>query len=353
MSGHEMETDKEAETFSEALFTYLWFTENLVSGSTAASTVGDMAEFIAEVAKAVVVLSALTVPAFNESMEEYFSQNDMSRRSVFTFLVRYCFNNHAETDDIFCVILNTCTFVYRLVIFCQHRGYVEYVQLASMCWTEIFQSDLKTDFYANGGWEQFHKYVTTSCYVPKDTDTDHKAFVTFLEEINYLFPKLKVSESQQEYVIRFSASAEMNRCEHHGLDFVDPMAGATAVLLDPSKYAEYVENPGVFIVSDNSGEENEEEEEEESDAEEQFRTQLNPNSADSSEQEEEDSDEELFQELVNESLNSIKKLDEAPLSADCVVCQSNGDIKTISRKDVVCLKHNPGSFYYLVTRSDA
>ncbi|GFR28520.1 uncharacterized protein TNCT_452651 [Trichonephila clavata] len=344
-----METDKEAETFSEALFTYLWFTENLVSGNTAASIVGDMAEFIAEVAKAVVVLSALTVPAFNESMEEYFKRNDMSRRSVFTFLVNYCFNNHAETDDIFCVILNTCTFVYRLVIFCQHRGHTEYVELASMCWAEIFESDLKNDFYANGGWEQFHNYVVSSCYVPKDTDTDHMAFVSFLEEINYLFPKLKVSESQQEYVIRFSASSEMNRCQHHGLSLMDTMAEATAVLLNPLKFMPNAENNSVFIISDDSADENDDEE---SDLEERFR-QLNPTSDESSEQEYEDSDEELFKELVKESLDSIKKLDEAPFSADCVVCQNNGDIRKISCKEEVCLKHNPGSFYYLVTRSDA
>ncbi|GFX09746.1 uncharacterized protein TNCV_653451 [Trichonephila clavipes] len=339
-----METDKEAETFSEALFTYLWFTENLISASTAASIIGDMAEFISEVAKAVVVLSALTVPAFNESMEDYFQRNDMSRRSVFTFLVNYCFNNHAETNDIFCVILNTCTFVYRLVIFCQYRGHTEYVELAAMCWTEIFESDLKNDFYANGGWEQFHNYIVTSCYVPKDTDSDHKAFVTFLNEINYLFPKLKVSESQQEYVIKLSTSSEMNR-----ITLMDSMGEAAAVLLDPLKLIPTVENSGVIIISDDSADENDEE----SDLEERFR-QLNPTSDESSEQEfEEDSDEELFQELVKESLDSIKKFDQAPLSADCVVCQNIGDVRKISCKEEVCLKHNPGSFYYLVTRSDA
>ncbi|GFS47737.1 uncharacterized protein TNIN_31841 [Trichonephila inaurata madagascariensis] len=344
-----METDKEAETFSEALFTYLWFTENFVSASTAASIVGDMAEFIAEVAKAVVVLSALTVPTFNESMQDYFQRNDMSRRSVFTFLVNYCFNNHAETNDIFCVILNTCTFVFRLFIFCQRRGHSEYVELAAMCWTEIFESDLKNDFYANGGWEQFHNYVVSSCYVPNDTDTDHKAFVTFLDEINYLFPKLKVSESQQEYVIKLSASSEMNRCQYHGLSLMDSIVEA-AVLLEPLKFIPAVEKNGVFIISDDSADENDDEE---SDLEERFR-QLNPTSEESSEQEfEEDSDEELFLELVKESLDSIKKFDQAPLSADCVVCQNNGDIRKISCKEEVCLKHNPGSFYYLVTRSDA
>ncbi|CAL1298975.1 unnamed protein product [Larinioides sclopetarius] len=345
-----MECDKEAEAFSEALFTYLWFTENLVSGSTAALTVGDMSDFIAEVAKAVVVLSALTVPSFNESMEEYFKRHDMSRRSVFTFLAKYCFDNHAENDDIFCVVLNTCTFVYRLVIFCQHRGHVEYVQFASMCWTEIFETDLKQDFYANGGWEQFHKYVTNNCYVPKDKDTDHKAFINFLDEINYLFPKLKISEPQPEYLISISTSTE--RCEHHKINFSDQIGSLSPVMLNPGDYcqnANYGEG-SLFVVSDNSGEENEEEE---SEGEEQFGAQLNPTSEESSEQEtpDEDSDEELYQELVRDSLNVIRKVDDSPPSEDCVVCQ-NQDLQTVSHKDMVCLKHNPDLFYYVVTHSE-
>ncbi|GIX91028.1 uncharacterized protein CDAR_374091 [Caerostris darwini] len=338
-----MERDKEAETFSEALFTYLWFTENLVCSRTAASTVGDMSDFIAEVAKAVVVLSALTVPSFNESMEEHFKRNDMSRRSVFTFLAKYCFDNHAENEDIFCVILNTCTFVYRLVIFCQHRGHEEYVQFASMCWTEIFEMDLKKDFYAHGGWEQFHKYVTDNCYIPKDKDTDQEAFMNFLKEINYLFPKLNISKPQSEYMVSIATNTEL--CEHHQMNISEPVNIPST--LNSGQNSEFIENSNQLVVSYNSGEENEE-------SDEHSEMRLHPNSEVSSEESEDtsDSDEELCRELLKECLDVLKKYDDLPPVDWCVVCQNKRDLKAVDDNDNVCVKHNRGSFYYVVAHSE-
>ncbi|GIY93804.1 uncharacterized protein CEXT_553061 [Caerostris extrusa] len=237
-----MERDKEAETFSEALFTYLWFTENLVCSRTAASTVGDMSDFIAEVAKAVVVLSALTVPSFNENK-----------------------------------------------------------------------------------------------------DTDQEAFMNFLKEINYLFPKLNISKPQSEYMVSIATNTEL--CEHHQMNISEPVNIPST--LNSSQNSEFIENSNQLVVSYNSGEENEE-------SDEHSEMRLHPNSEVSSEESEDtsDSDEELCRELLKECLDVLKKYDDLPPVDWCVVCQNKRDLKAVDDNDNVCVKHNRGSFYYVVTHSE-
>lgn len=193
-----MEADKDVVAFSEAIFTYLYYTENLISSGSITETTDFKFELIAEVAKCVIVLSAFGDSSFNEIMDDYFEMHSITRLGAFTFISTLCFDDHEDNDDIFFVILNTLSFVYNLVMYCHNRGHEEYIDFGSMCWTEIFQSDLKEEFYAQGGWSKFKEYISDNRFVSLGEDVEKEALVEFLEEIDHLFPILETVEESEE-----------------------------------------------------------------------------------------------------------------------------------------------------------
>lgn len=193
-----MESEKDVETFSKSIFTYLWCTEDLISSGNITVTIDFQFELIAEVAKSVIVLSAFSDSSFNEIMDDYFKEHSITRLGAFTLLATFCFEDHANNNDIFFVILNTLSFVYRLFIYCHNKGHVEYIDFGSMCWTEIFQSDLKEEFYAQGGWTKFNEYISESRFVSLDEDAEKVALIEYLEEIDHLFPQQENSNEWEE-----------------------------------------------------------------------------------------------------------------------------------------------------------
>ncbi|KAG8179412.1 hypothetical protein JTE90_026312 [Oedothorax gibbosus] len=397
----EEDRDIHAEKFSEALFTYLWFTENLVSCSTAAETLGDMSDIVTEAAKAVVVLSALTLPHFNMSMGDFFRRNEMNRRNVFTFISVYCFNHHEANDDVFAVVLNTCTFIYRLVMFLLNRGHIQYVKMAAMCWNELYENNIKEHFCDMGGWEAFRSYLQDRRYIFDGEEADQNLYSQFLSDINYLFPKLDEC-GQNSYPFVFSPAAAIAEIEAATMvsllnskqlqpedqcfneqpmsDVVPDIVPETAAVIpEPqnptidSTFEEIAECIAVLAAQQKNGNVSGAMVPHTPNLNEDANYPETPDSDDSEESEADliaeacryvsqaknwisdlcdDSDEELFQELVRFGLDSINKLQTEAPALGCMACENDNSARTVSPDDQMCLKHHPDSFYCIVTNPE-
>lgn len=194
-----------------------------------------------------------------------------------------------------------------------------------MCWNEIYEVDIKDEFYARGGWEEFKNYVAENRYVPTEREAEHKVFMNFLDEINYLFPKLDV-KGPKKYTHMFSPAAALAELE------AATTVGLLASALTPVSLKPFAGQSGdPDIVTDT----------------------IDPNQSNSDDELCGDSDEELFKELVRVGLDSLNKVHLQSPALDCIVCQNENGLRTTSQSDLVCPKHHPDSFYYLVTSDEA